>query len=252
MQGGRARTWRFARALGRTERGAVTIEAALITPLICLIVFGAVEFGFYFKEAHTVSSAATRGGREVSALPKMNGYEVRAANLISNALSVLNADDRATVKVAIYKADTSVGHVGDGTLPVGISSVNDVWSCTHKCWKFTWNAHSSIVPGHGAGLDDVGVPGFDPVWSLTNDGPWTPAEQWACAPNPNGLTQSEKDGQLDSAGVWISVTFTSVTPLFGWLDGPVTSHSVYVLEPDPDSGTACAGTGTPPPANIGP
>ncbi len=86
MQRGLTRTRRVACALARTERGAVTLEAALITPLICLIVFGAVEFGFYFKEAHTVSSAATRGGREVSALPKMNGYEVRGANLISNAL----------------------------------------------------------------------------------------------------------------------------------------------------------------------
>lgn len=253
MQRGLTRRRRFARALARTERGAVTVEAALITPLICLLVFGAVEFGFYFKESHTVSSAATRGGREASALPKLNGYQIRAASLISNALSVLNADDRTTAKVAIYKADTRTpanGNVGDGTLPVGISRVSDVWNCAQQCWKFTWNA--SKTPN--AGLDYA--TGYNSADELSpgvpNPAVWAPAQQWACAPNPNGASQSEKDGQLDSVGVWISVTYTSITPLFGWLNGPVTSHSVYVLEPDPDSGQACAGTGTPPPANIGP
>jgi Flp pilus assembly pilin Flp len=245
---GLTRRRRFARALGRTERGAVTVEAALITPLIALIIFGAVEFGFYFKEAHTVSSAATRGGRELSALPKTGNYQLRVAALVSDQLSVLNGDDLATVKVAIYKADTSAGHLGDGTLPVGISSVNNVWSCAQECWKFTWNTSKA----GGAGLDyPVGFNSNDLLSpGVPNPAPWTPAEQWACAPDPNGATQPERDGRLDSAGVWISVTYKSITPLFAWLNGPVISHSVYVLEPDPDS-SACAGSpdAYPPPNN---
>ncbi len=241
MQGGLTRRRRYARALGRTQRGAVAVEAALITPLICLIVFGAVEFGFYFKEAHTVSSATTRGARELSALPKQNGYQDRVATLTGSALSALNGDEFSSVQVVIYKADTSLGHLGDGTLPPGVASSGlAVWNCTQRCWKYVWDSTAKkLTPlvGGGYSADET---------NTANPQPWRTSQQWACAPDPNGNPDQQK-GQLDTGGVWIKAHFKPLTPLFGWLERDIITHAVFPLEPVADQ-SACTGSDGAPPA----
>ncbi len=45
------------------RRGISTIEAALVMPIILALVFGAVEFGWYFFVAHSVQGAAREGAR---------------------------------------------------------------------------------------------------------------------------------------------------------------------------------------------
>lgn len=59
-------TWRprFRKA---DERGAAIVEAAVIFPLLFLIVFGSLEFGLLFKDGLTGSNAVRTGGRAISA-----------------------------------------------------------------------------------------------------------------------------------------------------------------------------------------
>lgn len=50
----------------RRERGAVLVEAALIMPLIILLIFGLVEFSRAYNTKVTVTHAAREGVRELA------------------------------------------------------------------------------------------------------------------------------------------------------------------------------------------
>src|SRR5262245_42685421 len=50
----------------RTERGAVAIEAALVTPLLVLLVFGIIEMSLVMKDTVSVNSSVRVGARVAS------------------------------------------------------------------------------------------------------------------------------------------------------------------------------------------
>ena len=52
----------------RSERGAELIEMAIVTPLLLLLVFGIVDFGFMFQRYVVLTNAAVEGAR-VASLP---------------------------------------------------------------------------------------------------------------------------------------------------------------------------------------
>lgn len=51
----------------RDERGAIAVEAALVTPVILMLVFGIIEFSFALRDHVAVSSAVRVGARIASA-----------------------------------------------------------------------------------------------------------------------------------------------------------------------------------------
>ena len=59
-----ARSW-------ASERGAEVIEFAIVLPLLLLVVFGIVDFGFLFQRYVVLTNAAMEGAR-VRSLP---GYD---------------------------------------------------------------------------------------------------------------------------------------------------------------------------------
>jgi Flp pilus assembly protein TadG len=68
----------------RSERGAEVIEFAIVLPLLLLIVFGIIDFGFMFQRYVVLTNAAVEGAR-VASLP---GYadldaQTRALDYIS-------------------------------------------------------------------------------------------------------------------------------------------------------------------------
>ena len=76
MQGSRGRravaqdAHTTARRGRRRERGAVLVEAVLIIPVIVLLTFGAMEFGFAFNEQGDIRAATRSAGRAASTQPK--------------------------------------------------------------------------------------------------------------------------------------------------------------------------------------
>ncbi len=47
----------------RQNRGSVTVEAALLTPLLITLLFGIIEFGLIFKDLLLIHQAAREGAR---------------------------------------------------------------------------------------------------------------------------------------------------------------------------------------------
>ena len=67
----KARSW-------TSERGAEVIEFAIVLPLLLLVIFGIVDFGFLFQRYVVLTNAAMEGAR-VASLPGYDGCRRQAA-----------------------------------------------------------------------------------------------------------------------------------------------------------------------------
>ena len=72
----------------RSERGATLVEFALIVPLLLLLVFGIIEFGFLFNADSNVNQAARAGGRTAAILSTDPQMGFRAAEAAANSLGI--------------------------------------------------------------------------------------------------------------------------------------------------------------------
>ena len=61
----------------RSERGAVLIEAALVLPLLLLVVLGIMDFGLLFQRYEVLTNAAREGAR-VGVLPGYSPADVKS------------------------------------------------------------------------------------------------------------------------------------------------------------------------------
>ncbi len=137
----------------RSQRGAVAVEAALITPLFVLLVFGIIEFGLMFKDYLAVVSSVRAGARIASAEPRNTNFATDAAAQVAREGSALNLS--LVSELWVYKANKTTG------TPVGYS---DFSNCT-TCVKFKWDASSKK---------------FLPIAGTT----WDPNSQNACPGDP--------------------------------------------------------------------
>jgi hypothetical protein len=187
----------------RSERGAALVEAALVLPVLLLVVFGVFEFGFAFKNSLTITSATRSGSRVASALPRTADYEINTAAAVRGAL--LNAFQSGDLEyLTIYKADADTGEPVNG---------GGFETCT-ECYRYRWDA--SAQGGEGD-------------WAYVA-GAWPPLTQAACG----------DDAMTDYVGVYVRASHNFLTAAFG-SSRTLTAHTVMRLEPVPTiGGTACA------------
>ena len=126
------------------ERGAVAVEAALVTPLLVLLVFGIIEFGLFFKDLLGVTSAVRAGARIASAEPGTATFAQDAADQVAQAATAVNLS--STTELWVYKA---TGTTGQPT------------SCGTSCIRFTWDPSTH-------------------KFATTNAGAWPGSAQHAC------------------------------------------------------------------------
>jgi hypothetical protein len=119
---------RRARTPGRGQRGAVAVEAALITPILIMLTFGIIEFGFLFKDWLGVTSSVRAGARIASAEPRVSSFATDAAAQVAKEGAALGFDGNTVLYV--YQA-------GSNGYPVGKS---DFSSCPTNCVKFLWTS----------------------------------------------------------------------------------------------------------------
>jgi TadE-like protein len=145
----------------RDQRGAAMVEFALILPLVLLLTFGAIDFGFAFSDAAGIKSATRSGARIGSALSKQGGQLQSIANAVNASLG--NSVRAQAVELIIYTAP-----------PGGF----DASSCSGA----TPGTRSTVLTAGPSGIcyDQTILPG-DPdnfVPGKTNDDNWDAATHY--------------------------------------------------------------------------
>lgn len=155
MSGSKGRAWsaRNRGVLGarRTDDGAAAIEFAIIMPILMILVFGVISFGYMLSFRQAVSQGAAEGARAAAVAPS----------------STSTGDRQTTARGAINDALRSYGVEckDDGTLvhsggPSGTCTVEVKDSCTAgpsgaRCAKVTLNypyRSNSLLPGLGLNM----------------------------------------------------------------------------------------------------
>jgi Flp pilus assembly protein TadG len=162
----------------------VAVEAALITPVLLLLLFGIVELSLLLKDDLAVAAAARAGARTGSALPRYDDgttdFAQQAADQVARSAGALTLTD---VALTIFAAD-SAGAPASGGTPI---------TCADRCVHFRYDA------GTGAFVRDGGS--------------WPAATIDACPGDPNadaiGVYVSYPH-QLVALGGTVTLTDTSV------------------------------------------
>ncbi len=216
------------RALRRARRedGAVAVEAALVLPILALLVFGMIEFAFVMRDYAVIASDTRIGARLAStaansgpgtcnntdpaAPPCTNGDSPALAQLAADAIqrsgSAMNPDN--INYVLIYKANDKgyPGADGNTTMPSSCGTVAN-------CVKFTWVKSQNAF--------------------RYADGKWLSSTISACFPGTAA-------NPLDRVGIYLDTTHKMITGMFG-AKLNLSDSTVMNFEPLPTE--SCTGKG---------
>lgn len=108
----------------RTERGTASLELALVTPVLMLLVLGVLQFGLWYHAEHVARTAALEAARTAAAengtadAARSRGLEVLDAGLGRAA-----SDPAVTIDIGAETARVRVTARIGGLLPIpGLSS----------------------------------------------------------------------------------------------------------------------------------
>jgi len=185
----------------RGQQGAVLVEAALVFPVLMLIVIGIMEFGLLYT-SHSTNTASSRSGARLAATEYSQAgasstqQEIAATNIAAATSADLKVLRNAVpIGMVIYKVNPSSAN---GAPYGGFPSQGMSGGCTQQCIRFQWNSSTDS-------MEYV-------------SGAWTDAD--AC-----GV-------QVDSIGVYVETRHDFVTKAIR-SDAMVGSHTVMRLEPLP-------------------
>ena len=202
--------------LRRREDGAVAVEAALVMPLLALLVFGMIEFAFVMRDYTVIASDTRIGARLASTAANAgpgtcNNTEPNPPPCVSGdapALAQLAADTIQRAGTAmppdninyllIYKANDKgfPGADGSTTMPTSCAAVT-------ACVKFTWVKSQDAF--------------------RYKDGKWLSSTISACFPGT-------ATNPLDRVGVYLNTSHKMLTGLFGATIG-LSDSTVMNFEP---------------------
>jgi len=176
----------------RRDDGAVAVEAALIFPVLILLVFGMIEFSLLLRDYVTVNSAVRTGARTASSEPRVATMPQDTADAIERAGSAMPKNNIDFIYV--YKAN-------DKGFP-GANGNTTMAGCPGTaCVKFVWNDLA------GRFNDDI-------------TGSW----------NATTINACPGDAQAQAVGVYMQATHKAITGLFG-TSFKVSDRAVMKFEP---------------------
>jgi Flp pilus assembly protein TadG len=105
----------------RNQRGQAVIELALTLPLLLVVVFGIIDFGFMFQRYEAVTNAAREGAR-LGVLPDYTADEAEARAIDYLRASGLNGTERACVDGATEVRNTMCARMTEGPVTITNSS----------------------------------------------------------------------------------------------------------------------------------
>ncbi|MPY95585.1 MAG: hypothetical protein GEV08_21765 [Acidimicrobiia bacterium] len=143
------------------ERGAAAVEAALILPLLIVLLFGIFEVALLVNDNLLLSQAARSAVRTAVALPRDPGFDAEAATAASGVLGVDTSGD--IEQLIIYRADPATGRPAGGGSAVDCFTdcIRYTWSPTAERFErvagTTWDASTQMACGGRDATDFVGV-----------------------------------------------------------------------------------------------
>lgn len=180
------------------ERGATLLEFALVTPVLLLLVFGAVEYGLFFKNYLTVSNTTRTGARVASATGSGADSDYQILQAVKAAATALPGGSDSIQLISIYRANSA------GGAPTATCQTSS--SAADRCNVYTASAFSQPATRFGCGAGTL-----DTAWC-----PTTRQDSQAIGP--------------DYIGVWVKTTHGFVTKLFG-TSRTITDSVVMRIEP---------------------
>jgi hypothetical protein len=167
------------------ERGVALVEAALLTPVVFLVIFGVLEFGWAFHDKLTVSNMSQQGVRAASTQGNDTLADYQFVLAIDRAAAAL---PRAQIQyVVLYKAAAPSDRV-----PASCSGGTSVSGVCNAYAPANFTAPSSQFGCGASALDRF----------------WCPTTRKVAASVANG-------GPPDYLGVFVKVRHNNITSLFG-------------------------------------
>ncbi len=199
----------------RRDNGAVLLEAALVTPLLLVLLMGIIEYGLYFKNVSSASAAAASGARAAVTQSRSNTYSSNAELSVAAALNAIS--NTTPLEIVVYRADPATGRPCTSAYGSACSSAMANGTSFDLCtecyiWDFTDGSWS--IRG--------GATSPSPAWDATN--------QMACG----------TVAKNDYLGVYVYLRHNMISGMFG-SSQPIKEKTVMRLEPVPVSGgSACS------------
>ncbi len=192
------------------ERGAVVVEAALVTPLLMALLLGIIEMALLMKDDVALTSAVRTGGRTASANAGAGPGGVNEGGDCITPCSPANAPMFAQMAAnAIQRAGTALPE--DSIKEMWVYKANDMgypgangataWNCSTNCVKYLW------VPARGQ--------------FRYMSGTWTSSTVNACA-----------NANPDAVGIYMKAEHDFLTGFFA-NHVMIEDHAVFAFEPLP-------------------
>jgi Flp pilus assembly protein TadG len=177
------------------------VEAALILPVMVLLVLGIMEFGLLFTSYSTTTAASRSGARLAATAYSQAGASSTAQESAATQIAAATAADLEVLNngvptgMVVYQVNPS----GTNGAPIGgFPGPNMVGGCTSDCIRFTWNAATGTF--------------------TRTSGTWTDADACGTA--------------VDSIGIYVQSRHSYISGLLG-STRDVDGHTVMRLEPLP-------------------
>lgn len=197
------------------------VEAAFVTPVFFLLIFGIIEFGFLFRNYLAVSNAASQGARAASVAGDDADADFFTLRSLQHGLAAIDLQDLETL--VIYEASGP-----DDPPPancIGPSGASQAPSAGQRGCN-VYNAFSLSL-----GLvEDDGAGGTQP----TNNFGCVPATGTDPASVDIVFCPTDRDPRLpdpDYIGVYVAVNHQMITGFFGQTR-TLTDSKVIRLEPE--------------------
>lgn len=185
---------RRARTTG--DDGVALLEAAIVFPVIMMVILAVIEFGMLFSSTSTTTSSTRDGARYATAFYAVRsdkvavGDEIRAT--VERDLGALTGQGEP-VRMWVYRATPATGEPSGGV------------ACGSDCLRYTWDTSTNHF-----------------VYDATSV-PWSGLSVDACLPT------------LDEIGVMVEVRHDMLTGVIGSAPKTIRERTVLRLEPLPTS-----------------
>lgn len=197
------------RRRGRNQRGAVAVEAAIVTPLLMVLLLGIIEMSLMMRDVVSTNSSVRTGARVASASAGAGPGTCESSDpspppcTPASAPAVAQAAADAIGRAGSAMPKNSIEYIlvySANSKGYPLPSGNTAAVCSTKCVKYVW---------------DSGLSKF-----RYSSGSWSSASINACLNDPN----------RESVGIVMQAHHSWVTGLFG--DGiKLSERSVMQFEP---------------------